>query len=119
MGLKVLIADESSTMRKILIRSLEAVGVQGIVEASDGQEALQKYTQDTFDLLMTDWYMPNRSGLELVKEIRAGGGTLPIIMVTTEAEKSKVIEALTAGVNDYLIKPFSSDLLRDKLCKYV
>lgn len=119
MNLKVLVADDSSTMRKIIIRSLEAVGVQGAVEASDGNEALTKFKSDQIDLILTDWNMPNKSGLELVKDIRAQGGTVPIIMITTEAEKPRVIEAVTAGVNDYLIKPFTADALREKLAKFV
>jgi len=119
MNLKVLVADDSSTMRKIIIRSLEAVGVQGAVEAGDGNEALTKFKTDQFDLILTDWNMPNKSGLELVKDIRAQGGTVPIIMITTEAEKPRVIEAVTAGVNDYLIKPFTADALREKLAKFV
>ncbi len=119
MSVKVLIADDSSTMRKIIIRSLEAVGVTNSVEASDGAEAFNKYQADHFDLLLTDWDMPNKSGLELVQEIRDSGGTLPIIMISTEAEKSRVVEAVTVGVSDYLIKPFTADTLRAKLMKFV
>ena len=119
MNLKVLVADDSSTMRKIIIRSLEAVGVTGAVEACDGAEAFNKYQGDNFDLILTDWNMPNKTGLELVKDVRTSGGTLPIIMITTEAEKPRVVEAVTAGVSDYLIKPFTAEALRAKLEKFV
>ena len=71
-----------------------------------------------FDLVLTDWNMPNKSGLEVIKEIRADNKQVPIIMVTTEAEKSRVIEAVEAGVTDYLVKPFSADTLRQKLEKH-
>lgn len=119
MGLKVLLVDDSGTMRKIIIRSLEAVGITGATEAGDGNEALIKFEQDTFDLVITDWNMPVKSGLELVKAIRARGSKVPIFMVTTEGEKQRVIEAIQAGVNDYLVKPFTSEVLREKLEKYV
>jgi len=115
---KVLVADDSITMRKIIIRSLNAVGVTEIVEAGDGNEALAKFGTEPFDLVLTDWNMPNKSGLELVKDLRGQGAKQPILMVTTEAEKSRVLEAIQAGVSDYLVKPFTADVLREKLQKF-
>jgi two-component system chemotaxis response regulator CheY len=115
---KVLVVDDSGTMRKIIIRSLNAVGYTDIVEAADGCDGLVAFQKDSFDLVMTDWNMPNKSGLDLASDIRATGSTVPIFMVTTEGEKARVLEALKAGVTDYLIKPFSADVLRDKLDKY-
>jgi two-component system chemotaxis response regulator CheY len=106
-------------MRKIIIRSLNAVGVSDIVEAADGQEAIDAYKAEPVDLILTDWNMPNKSGLDVVTEIRALGSTVPIIMVTTEAQKSQVIAAIQAGVSDYLTKPFEADDLRAKLDKFV
>ncbi|MCU0708298.1 MAG: response regulator [Pirellula sp.] len=117
--MKVLVADDSGVMRKIISRSLNAVGVTDIVEATDGQDAIQKFIDDTFDMILTDWNMPNKSGLELVTEIRALGSSVPIIMITTEAQKSQVIAAIQAGVNDYLTKPFEAEDLRAKLDKFV
>lgn len=117
--MKVLVADDSGIMRKIIIRSLNAVGVNEIVEAADGQEAIDAYKNEPVDLILTDWNMPNKSGLDVVTEIRAMGSSVPIIMVTTEAQKSQVIAAIQAGVNDYLTKPFEADDLRAKLDKFV
>lgn len=117
--MKVLVADDSGIMRKIIIRSLNAVGVTEIVEAADGQEAIDTYKNEPVDLILTDWNMPNKNGLDVVTEIRALGSTVPIIMVTTEAQKSQVIAAIQAGVNDYLTKPFEADDLRAKLDKFV
>jgi len=105
-------------MRKIIIRSLQAVGVQDAVEASDGNEALSLFQPGAFNLVLTDWNMPGKSGLEVVQGIRAQDPNVPIIMVTTEAEKSRVLQALQAGVSDYLVKPFTADTLREKLEKH-
>ncbi|XZE18447.1 response regulator [Pirellulaceae bacterium SH449] len=116
--MKVLVADDSGIMRKIIIRSLNSVGVTDIVEAADGQEAINAFT-DEIDLILTDWNMPNKSGLDVVTEIRAKGSAVPIIMVTTEAQKGQVIAAIQAGVSDYLTKPFEADDLRAKLDKFV
>jgi two-component system, chemotaxis family, chemotaxis protein CheY len=118
MSKKVLIADDSSTMRKIILRSLQAVGLKDAVEAGDGEEAVTMFKEQPFDMVLTDWNMPKKSGLEVIREIRAINKTVPIIMVTTEAEKSRVLEAIQAGVSDYLVKPFTADTLREKLEKY-
>lgn len=117
--MKVLVADDSGIMRKIIIRSLNSVGVTDVVEAADGAEAIVAFKANPIDLILTDWNMPNVSGLELVQHIRALGSSVPIIMVTTEAQKGQVIAAIEAGVNDYLTKPFESDDLRAKLDKFV
>ena len=117
--MKVLVVDDSGVMRKIIIRSLNAVGVTEIVEAGDGQEGFNQFKADDFDLVLTDWNMPVRNGLELVTDIRATGSKVPIMMVTTEAQKNQVITAIQAGVTDYLTKPFDNDSLRKKLDKYV
>ena len=119
MGCKALVADDSGVMRKIIVRSLNAVGVTDIVEACDGAEAVTLFGQHEFDLVLTDWNMPNKTGLEVIEAIRGAGSEVPIIMITTEAEKRRVLDAIRAGVSDYLIKPFDSDTLRDKLVKLV
>ena len=117
MSLTVLVADDSSTMRKIIIRSLQAAGVPDSVEAKDGEEAVDRFKEGGIDLVLTDWNMPNKSGLEVVQEIRAMDKQVPIVMITTETEKRRVVEAIQAGVSDYLVKPFDSDTLREKLSK--
>jgi two-component system, chemotaxis family, chemotaxis protein CheY len=118
MSKRVLIADDSSTMRKIILRSLKAVGIDSATEAADGAEAFAMFQKEPFDLVLTDWNMPNKTGLELIKEIRAINATVPIIMVTTEAEKTRVLDAIHAGVSDYLVKPFTSEMLREKLARH-
>ena len=118
MSNKVLVVDDSGTMRKIIIRSLNAVGFTEIVEAADGADALAAFQKHEFRLVMTDWNMPNKSGLELTREIRATGSKVPIYMVTTEGEKGRVLEAIQAGITDYLVKPFSTDALLEKLNKF-
>lgn len=105
-------------MRKIILRSLQAVGVTEVTEAADGQEAVSLFKPGLFDLVLTDWNMPGMTGLEVLKTIRKLDTNIPIIMVTTEAEKSRVLEAIQAGVSDYLVKPFTADTLREKLEKH-
>jgi two-component system, chemotaxis family, chemotaxis protein CheY len=117
--MKVLVADDSGIMRKIIIRSLNACGVSDIVEAADGREGLAAFQAEPIDIVLTDWNMPEMNGLELLQAIRATGSAVPIIMITTEGEKASVLEAIKAGVTDYLCKPFEQEELRDKLEKYV
>lgn len=118
MSKKVLVADDSGVMRKIVIRALNAVGLTDTVEAADGSEALALFSQQPFDLVLTDWNMPNKTGIELIRDIRATGSQVPILMITTEAEKTRVLDAVQAGVSDYLVKPFETDTLRQKLIKF-
>ena len=118
MSTRCLVADDSSTMRKIILRSLNAVGVSDIVEAADGEEAIDLFGKGEFGLVLTDWNMPGKNGLEVVQAIRATNKDVPVIMVTTEGEKARVLEAIQAGVSDYLVKPFTADTLREKLEKH-
>jgi two-component system, chemotaxis family, chemotaxis protein CheY len=115
---RVLVADDSSTMRKIILRSLQAVGVTETTEAQDGNEAVALFTAGQFDMVLTDWNMPGKTGLEVIEEIRKKDAKVPIIMVTTEAERGRVLQAIQAGVSDYLVKPFTADTLREKLVKH-
>ncbi len=117
MNLKVLVVDDSRTMRKIIILSLEAIVVPDAIQAADGNEAFSLFEQRKFDLIITDWNMPEKNGLELLKDIRKSNAEVPVFMVTTEAEKGRVTEAIQAGVNDYLVKPFTPDALREKIEK--
>jgi two-component system chemotaxis response regulator CheY len=118
MSVRVLVADDSNTMRKVILRNLQAVGVPSAVEVADGNEAVETFIPGHFDLVLTDWNMPGKSGLEVIKEIRAKDANVPIIMITTEAEKGRVVQALQAGVSDYLVKPFTPETLREKLEKH-
>jgi len=115
--MKVLIVDDSGVMRRVLGRELVAVGFQqeNLSEAADGEESLKMVAENTYDLITMDWNMPNLLGIDAVREMRARGITTPILMVTTEAEKSNVVTAIQAGANNYLIKPFTKDDLQDKV----
>ncbi|EMI40700.1 response regulator [Rhodopirellula sp. SWK7] len=114
--MKVLLVDDSGVMRKIIARGLNSLWVDEVVEAADGVEALSKFGDgDGFDMILTDWNMPNMNGLEFVKAVRNDGHKLPIMMITTETEKSQVLLAIQAGVNDYLVKPFDQETLQKKL----
>jgi two-component system chemotaxis response regulator CheY len=118
-GQKVLVADDSGTMRRIIIRSFNALGINEVTEAEDGEVALAKFSAAPFDIVITDWNMPRKTGLEVIQGIRGQGSSVPIIMVTTESEKRNVLAAITAGVSDYLVKPFDTEQLREKLLKFV
>lgn len=118
MSKRALVADDSSTMRRILIHSLRAVGVESATEAADGSETVSLFKPGEFDVVLTDWNMPGKSGLELVLEIRALDAGVPIIMVTSEAEKGRAAQAIQAGLSDVLVKPFTAEALRQKLHKH-
>ena len=107
--MRVLVIDDSKTMRNIVKGVLEKLGASAIEEAGDGKEALAKTAAFQPDLVLVDWNMPVMSGLEFVIAFRATGSKTPVIMVTTEAEKPRVLEAIKAGVNNYAIKPFTPD----------
>jgi len=116
--MKVLLVDDSGTMRAIQKRCLAKLGVEDVVEAEDGVQALAQFAQHTFDVVLTDWNMPNMDGLTLLQEIRNRNKDVPIIMITTEAERSRVVQAIQHGVSDYLVKPFTPDGLQEKLEKW-
>jgi two-component system, chemotaxis family, chemotaxis protein CheY len=118
--MRVLVADDSTTMRMIIRRTLESLGVSGVVEAADGVQAIDLFkASNGFDLILTDWNRPGKSGIEFVREVRAIDARVPIVMVTKEAEKARVVEAIEAGVSEYLIKPFTTETLRSKLQPFV
>lgn len=119
MSIKVLLADDSGVMRKIIARTLTAAGVTNITEAADGDEAWNRFSSEAFDLVLSDWNMPGRTGLELLTAIRASGSKTPVVLITTEAEKSRILDAIRAGVSDYVIKPFEADALKQKLEKFI
>lgn len=113
--MKVLLIDDSKTMRNIQKSVLTQLGYTDIHEACDGQDALSRVGALQPDIILVDWNMPNMDGLTFVKQFRAINKTVPLIMVTTEAEKSRVIEAIKAGVNNYVVKPFTPDLLSQRI----
>ncbi len=118
MALKFLVVDDSVTMRRIVANSLKSIGYDNYVEAADGKEALSKLnSDDSINFVITDWNMPEVSGLELVKAIRSNEKTqsLPILMVTTRGLKEDILEALQAKVNNYIVKPFTPQILREKI----
>lgn len=119
MSAKVLLVDDSGVMRKIILRALNAMGVTDVTEAADGVEAMALFQEESFSLVLSDWNMPNMNGLELLQAIRATGSTIPLIMITTESEQGRVLQAIQAGASNYLVKPFDQDMLMDKLQKYV
>jgi two-component system, chemotaxis family, chemotaxis protein CheY len=115
--MRVLMVDDSRTMRNIQKNVLKALGDPTCTEAGDGMEALTCVAAQPqgFDLMLVDWNMPHMDGLTLVKRVREKDKSTPIIMVTTEAEKSRIIEAIKAGVNNYVIKPFTPDALLERV----
>jgi two-component system chemotaxis response regulator CheY len=116
--LKLLVVDDSSTMRRIIKNTLARLGYQDILEGADGLEGWAAIDANPdVEMLITDWNMPEMNGLELVKKVRADARfkDLPIIMVTTEGGKAEVITALKAGVNNYIVKPFTPQVLKEKL----
>ena len=117
--MKVLLVDDSGTMRIIQKRCLNSLGIEDVVDAEDGQQALDHFLKQTFDVVLSDWNMPVMDGLTLLKEIRQWNKEIPVIMITTEAERARVVTAIQAGVSDYLVKPFTPDGLKEKLEKWV
>jgi two-component system chemotaxis response regulator CheY len=113
--MKILVVDDSATMRRIIINNLKAAGYEDLVEASNGVEGLSNMAG--VELVLTDWNMPVMDGLSFVKEIRKNPafGNVPIIMVTTEGAKEEVVEALKQGVNDYVVKPFTKQVILEKI----
>lgn len=113
--MKALVVDDSMTIRRIVIKALGMAGISETSEAADGAEAVKALETEQFDVILLDWNMPKMTGIETLRAIRAAGNKTPVIMVTTEAEKTRVIEAIKTGANDYLIKPFSPDQLASKV----
>ncbi len=117
--MKILVVDDSRTMRKILRNALEGMGYSAasVIEASDGVEAMGRLREHRFkiDIILVDWNMPNMDGITFVKTYRGQGNKTPIIMVTTENEKARVVEAIKAGVDNYVVKPFTPEVLGERI----
>lgn len=118
-ALRVLVVDDFPTMRRIVKNLLKQIGFENIDEAEDGMQALQKLKTGQYGLVVSDWNMPNMEGIDLIRKIRQDPNLkdTPFLMVTAEAEKEKVIEAIKAGVDNYIVKPFTAEVLKEKLEK--
>lgn len=118
-NMKILIVDDFSTMRRIIKNLLRDLGFTNTQEADDGSSALPLLKASDFDFLITDWNMPGMTGIDLLKAVRADDKlkSLPVLMVTAEAKREQIIEAAQAGVNGYIVKPFTAATLKEKLDK--
>lgn len=115
--MKILVVDDFSTMRRIVKNVLKQIGFENIEEAEDGAQALAKLRTGGFGFMVSDWNMPNMDGLQLLKAVRADAAlkSLPVLMVTAEAEKHMVVTAIQAGVNNYVVKPFTAEIFKEKM----
>ena len=118
-NMKILVVDDFSTMRRIIKNLLKDLGFANIQEADDGNTALPMLQQGDFDFVVTDWNMPGMQGIDLLRAIRADANLkhIPVLMVTAEAKKEQIVAAAQAGVNGYVIKPFTAGTLKEKLAK--
>lgn len=118
-NMKILVVDDFSTMRRIVKNLLGDLGFKNIDEADDGNTALPKLQSGNFDFLVTDWNMPGMTGIDLLKAVRADPNlaSLPVLMVTAESKREQIIEAAQAGVNGYVVKPFTAGTLEEKITK--
>ncbi len=113
--MRVMVIDDSRTMRGIMRQVLETLGCAAVEEAIDGQDALSKVKAFRPELILLDWNMPNMDGLEFLRRFRAGDRETPVIMVTTESSRERVVEAIRAGVDDYVLKPFTAEELAQRI----
>jgi two-component system, chemotaxis family, chemotaxis protein CheY len=118
-SINVLIVDDFATMRRIIKGVLKQLGFSNLIEAEDGEAALKELRKDKVGLIVSDWNMPNMTGLELLKAVRADNSLkgIPFLMVTAEGQKENVIQAVQAGVSNYIVKPFTPETFNAKLEK--
>jgi len=116
---RILVVDDMMTMRKLVSKACNAIGFQDITEAPDGAQAWEKITNaaPSFGLVISDWNMPNCTGIDLLRRVRSDSrfGKTPFILVTAESEQTQIVEAIKAGVSQYLVKPFTPDSLKEKI----
>jgi two-component system chemotaxis response regulator CheY len=119
--IKILVVDDFATMRKVIRNLLKQIGYENVVEAENGQVALRILKSQKIDFIVSDWNMPTMSGLELLKAVRGDEdlNKTPFLMVTAEALKENVVEAVKAGVNNYIVKPFTAEVLEEKIKKII
>src|SRR5262249_36913213 len=114
--MRFLIVDDSSTMRRIIINTLNKLGHQDFVEAANGREGIDRLGAGGIDMIITDWNMPEMNGIDFIKAVRTPGSKdTPVLMVTTNAAKDDIVEALRAGVNNYVVKPFTAETIKEKI----
>ena len=115
--MRFLIVDDSSTMRRIIINTLNKLGYKECHEAGNGREGIERLAATPVDMVITDWNMPEMSGIDFIRAGRANDATkqLPVLMVTTNAAEDDIVEALKAGVNNYVVKPFTPDTIKEKI----
>ncbi|MGE3977330.1 MAG: chemotaxis response regulator CheY [Nitrospira sp.] len=118
-NMKILVVDDMVTMRRIVKNILKQLGFANVEEAENGQEALQKLQADTYGFVVSDWNMPVMTGIDMLRAIRADEKlkTTPVLMVTAEAQQSNLVEAVKAGVSNYIVKPFTAETLQEKIEK--
>ena len=118
-SMKVLVVDDMVTMRRIIKNILKQLGFGNVDEAENGQEALQKLRADTFGFVVSDWNMPVMTGIDMLRAIRADEKlkAIPVLMVTAEAQQSNLIEAVQAGVSNYIVKPFTAETMQETIAK--
>lgn len=114
--MRFLVVDDSATMRRIIVNSLQRIGHSDCVEAGDGREALDRFDA-SIGFVITDWNMPNMSGIDFARSLRAtaAGKTIPVLMVTTRSVREDIVAAVEAGVNNYIVKPFTPQVLKEKI----
>lgn len=119
--MKILIADDSGTMRSVQRKILSDLGFKDVIDVADGALALKAAAANKFDLILLDWNMPNLSGFEALKALKANPATkaIPVIMITSEVEKSHILDAIRLGAANYVIKPFTPAVLKEKLALYI
>ncbi|WHZ25217.1 MAG: Chemotaxis regulator - transmits chemoreceptor signals to flagellar motor components CheY [Nitrospira sp.] len=118
-NMKILVVDDMVTMRRIVKNILKQLGFANVEEAENGQEALQKLRADSYGFVVSDWNMPVMTGIDMLRAIRADEKlkTTPVLMVTAEAQQSNLVEAVQAGVSNYIVKPFTAEILQEKITK--
>ncbi len=119
LNMRILVVDDFSTMRRIVRNILRQLGMNNVVEADDGVSAWDVLNSDKIDFIVSDWNMPNMTGIELLRKVRESEefGNLPFLMVTAEAQQENILEAVQAKVSNYIVKPFTADTMKQKIDK--
>jgi two-component system chemotaxis response regulator CheY len=115
--MKILAVDDSPTMRRIITNTLKRAGYSDVTEATDGKDALAKMKVNQYDFIITDWNMPEMDGMEFITAIRkiSDFKNIPVLMITTRSVQDDIVEAIKAGVNSYIVKPFTPEILKEKI----
>ncbi|MDD5153386.1 MAG: chemotaxis response regulator CheY [Thermodesulfobacteriota bacterium] len=118
-NMRILVVDDFNTMRRIVKNILKQLGFENVGEAENGQEALEVLKKEKFDFVITDWNMPVMTGLDLLKAIKADAALkdIPVMMVTAEAQQQNIVEAVKTGASNYIVKPFTAEVLEEKISK--